>query len=96
VLRATVAGRLDAIRLLVEAGFDVNARGRADLPIDEPWETALHHAAGAGDVAAVRLLLSLGADRNARDERFDATPLDWARHFDQDETAAVLGSVTAT
>jgi hypothetical protein len=96
VLRATVAGRLDAIRLLVEAGFDVNARGRADLPIDEPWETALHHAAGAGDVAAVRLLLSLGADRNARDERFGATPLDWARHFDEDQTAAVLGSVTPT
>ncbi len=94
VLRAVVAGRADAVRLLVDAGFDVNARGRGDLPIDEPWETALHHAAGAGDVAAVRLLLSLGADPNARDARFDATPLGWAEYFDQTETASLLDGAT--
>ena len=33
--------------------------------------------------AAYRTLLGLGADPNLRDERYKATPLGWARYFDQ-------------
>lgn len=83
ILRAAVVDRPDAIALLVGAGFDVNALGRADRPVEQPWETALHHAAGAGKVEMVRLLLRLGADREVLDHRFRATPVDWARFFDQ-------------
>ncbi|MET7397864.1 ankyrin repeat domain-containing protein [Dactylosporangium sp. NPDC005572] len=78
------------VELLVELGFDVNALGRADAPVEEPWETALHHAAGAGDVELTRRLLALGADPDARDRRFAATPLDWARHLGRPATAALL------
>jgi hypothetical protein len=78
------------VELLAGLGFDVNARGRADAPVEQEWETALHHSAGAGDVELTRRLLALGADPAARDRRFDATPLDWARHLGRTATAALL------
>jgi hypothetical protein len=96
VVWAAARRRVDAIPLLVDLGFDVNALGRAGVPVDDPWETALHTAASDGDVALVRLRLplELGADPDIHDARFDATPLGWARHFEQDETVAVLEPVT--
>jgi ankyrin repeat protein len=81
--------------LLAELGFDVNAYGRGDAPVEQAWETALHHSAVDGNVELTRRLLDLGADPNLRDQRFDATPLDWARHFHQLSTAALLEPVTA-
>ncbi|HEY4332038.1 MAG TPA: ankyrin repeat domain-containing protein, partial [Ilumatobacteraceae bacterium] len=90
VLRATVAGRLDAVRLAVSLGFDVNALGRSDIPVEEPWETPLHAAVAAGNVEMVRLLLSLGASQDVTDHRFSATPLGWAEHLEQTEVRAVL------
>lgn len=85
-----------AVELLAELGFDVNALGRADAPVEQQWETALHHSAGAGHAALTRRLLTLGADPHIRDRRFDATPLDWARYLDQPATVAVLEPVTTT
>ncbi|WP_432843433.1 hypothetical protein [Dactylosporangium sp. CA-092794] len=79
-----------AVELLAGLGFDVNALGRADAPVEQEWETALHHSAGAGDVGLTRRLLALGADPHARDRRFGATPLDWARHLGQPATAELL------
>ena len=79
-----------AVELLVELGFDVNALGRADAPVEAPWETALHHAAGHGDVDLTRRLLELGADPSIPDKRFNATALDWARHLHQQATADLL------
>ena len=96
VMRAAVAGRHDSVALLVELGFDVNALGRRDAPVEQRWETALHHAASTGDVALARLLLSLGADPDIRDRRYDSTPLGWARYFDQPELAALLEPLTAS
>jgi hypothetical protein len=83
------------VELLAGLGFDVNALGRADAPVEQEWETALHHSAGAGDVELTRRLLALGADPHIRDRRFDATPLDWARHLRQPATAAVLEALTS-
>ncbi|MFI9381328.1 ankyrin repeat domain-containing protein [Kutzneria sp. NPDC052558] len=80
VVWAAANGRLDAVRRLVELGFDVNALGRGDVPVEQPWCTALHQAAGDGDLAMAQLLLDLGADPSIRDSRFDATPLGWAEH----------------
>jgi Ankyrin repeats (many copies) len=90
VVWATAQGRTDVVRLLVEFGFDVNTLGRSDVPVEQPWESALHHAAGNGDVAMTRLLLSLGADPSLQDCRFGATPLGWAQHFNQPATIALL------
>jgi hypothetical protein len=42
--------KLDAIALLAELGFDVNARGRLDIPLEQHWFTPLHEAAQTGDV----------------------------------------------
>jgi hypothetical protein len=41
-------------------------------------------------VALARLLLERGADPAVRDARFDATPLDWARHFDRPAMVELL------
>ncbi len=90
VLRAAVADDLTGVRRLVEAGFDVNAYGRQDIVIEQEWETALHHAAGEGKVELVELLLELGADPSLQDHRFDSTPLGWAEHLEQPDTAALL------
>jgi hypothetical protein len=69
---------------------ETTMRARTDVPSDEGWETALHHAAHTGDAALARLLLDLGADPEARDHRFDATPLDWARHAGRPELVELL------
>ncbi|MFC0434222.1 ankyrin repeat domain-containing protein [Kutzneria buriramensis] len=90
VVWAASNGRIDAVRRLVELGFDVNALGRGDVPVEQPWSTALHHAAGGGDLPMARLLLDLGADPTIRDARFDATPLGWAEHEGQQELIELL------
>jgi ankyrin repeat protein len=81
IVWAAARGNADAVALLADLGFDVNALGRTDVPVEQPWETALHESAARGDLALARLLLERGADPTVRDARFDATPLDWARHF---------------
>ena len=61
-LHAAVAGRkLDTVRLLVEAGADVNARQHGG------W-TPLHGAAANGDRAMIELLLGRGAKRDATND----------------------------
>jgi ankyrin repeat protein len=91
---AAACGRTDAIRLLVEYGFDVNALARGDVPIEQPWQTALHEAVGRDDLPMARAVLELGADPNIHDARFDATPLGWARHFGYDELIELLEPLT--
>ncbi|HEU5475616.1 MAG TPA: hypothetical protein VFV67_33660 [Actinophytocola sp.] len=95
IVWAATKAPVETVTLLAELGFDVNAYGRGDAPVEEPWETALHHGAVTGNTELTRRLLDLGADPDLRDQRFDATPLDWARHFQQDATAALLAPVTA-
>ena len=84
------AQRPDSVALCIELGFDVNALGRSDTPIEGRWETALHVAAGDGNVDLVRQLLALGADPAIRDARFDATAFGWARYFDKPAIADLL------
>ena len=94
VVWAAARGKPEAVGLLIAAGFDVNAMGRADAPADDPWETALHVAAMNGNAELARSLLALGADTGIRDARFDSTPLGWARHFDQQDLIDLLEPVT--
>jgi hypothetical protein len=83
-----------AIPLLAELGWDVNARARADAPVEQEWETALHAAAGNGEIDAARMLIELGADPGIRDARFDAPPLGWAEHFGHQAMADYLRPLT--
>lgn len=94
VVWATARRKRDAIRLLVELGFDVNALGRTDVPMEQAWETALHEAAAQGDLETARLLLSLGADPNIKDARFDSTPRGWAQHFGEHPMVELLTPLT--
>ena len=94
IVWAYARGRLEALPLLVELGFDVNRRARADVPREQEWETALHLAAGDGDLATAQRLLALGADPDVVDHRFAATPLGWAEHFEQPALVALLAPVT--
>jgi hypothetical protein len=93
VVWATALGRPHAVRLLVEAGWDVNQLGRGDTTIEQLWESPLHVAAGDGHLGLVGLLLDLGADPTVRDHRFQGTPREWAEHFGHTEAAARLAAV---
>jgi ankyrin repeat protein len=82
---ASLAGPLDVVKMLLEAGADVNSRGEGN-------ETPLHFAScGRGDeaVAIVRHLMSCGADVNATDRK-GQTPLDLAAGKRIRATALVL------
>ncbi|MGH9119319.1 MAG: ankyrin repeat domain-containing protein [Acidimicrobiales bacterium] len=84
VARASELGRPDAVRLMVDLGFDVNARHRT---------TALHEAAWRGDVGLARVLVELGADPSATDTEHDSTPRGWAEYGGQAEMAAYLAGL---
>jgi ankyrin repeat protein len=61
LIQASRTGSLDAIKLLVDSGADVNLPG----PTGDDWDaTPLQHAILARQSGAVRLLLDRGADPN--------------------------------
>jgi len=82
----------DTARWLLERGADPNR-------VHDWWDnrmTPLHTAASHGAVDTVALLLRHGADPTARDEQFDGTPADWARHYDRNEIVAMLEAAEAS
>ena len=81
LVRAAEQDSYDAVAVLIELGFDVNAR---------PRTAPLHEAAMRGNLAVIRLLLDHGADPNIRDTGYDATPAGWAEHHDQPEAQQLL------
>ncbi|MFZ0091241.1 MAG: GNAT family N-acetyltransferase [Solirubrobacteraceae bacterium] len=58
--------------------------------------TLLHLAVEHDRPAFVAVALSHGVDPEARDDRFNATALDWAEHFGREDIAAQLGDGSAT
>ena len=93
---AAACGQPAAVEILAGLSFDVNAKGRTDVPSDQPWQTALHKAAEDGNLDLARTLLGLGADPDIRDTRFNSTPLGWARYFAQEELIDLLEPLTST
>jgi ankyrin repeat protein len=93
IVWAAGIGRTRTVALLAELGFDVNARGRGDVPVEGGVDTALHYAAYRGDLPTARLLLSLGADPTLVG-RFDATPLGWAEHAGHQSMVELLAPLT--
>ena len=65
---AAAGNRLNAVRTMLEVGFDPA----------QPSRTALHEAAFHGHLEMAKLLLEKGASLSARDGYFAATPLQWA------------------
>jgi hypothetical protein len=76
LVHSALHGRLEAMRLLLDAGCDPDHR-----PPFEHGGTALHWAVMGDRPGAVRLLLAHGADPHARDAEFDSTPAGWAEHL---------------
>ena len=77
---AAGAGQVEAVRLMLELGFNPN----------QPVPTALHEAAFRGRTQVVELLLERGADLHVRDDGFAGTPLQWALAGSQEGAAARL------
>jgi ankyrin repeat protein len=88
-LHVLVAARKPAaVRWLIDHGVDVNAKRVF-------WDcnsTALHVTAEHGLVDLARMLLDAGADPTIRDDKYDATVLEWARYCDQPRIAELLQS----
>jgi len=66
----------EAARLMLAAGWPVDARGRHG-------GTALHWAAFHGNLELINLILGYAPALEMRDADFDATPLGWAAHGSQ-------------
>ncbi len=72
LIRAAETGSAPAVSLMLDIGFQVDARG------GDHGSTALHAAAFTGSAGIVGLLLARGADLEARDATWDSSPLNWA------------------
>jgi ketosteroid isomerase-like protein len=81
LVRAAERDSYEAVALLIELGFDVNARSRT---------APLHEAAMRGNLRVIELLLDHGADPTIRDTGYDATPAGWAEHYEQPEAQQLL------
>ena len=87
---AASRGRSRAVALALDLGWVARRARPRRHPVEQPWQTALHEAAGNGSREIVRLLLASGADRTIRDRRFDVTAADWAAHFDHSDIADLI------
>ena len=70
-------GKADALRRMIRADVDVNARSK-DL---YSHGTPLHHAVSSGSLEAVEVLVEAGADLDAKDSAWAGTPLGWAEYY---------------
>jgi peptide-methionine (S)-S-oxide reductase len=88
---AVINERLEAARLCLAAGADVNAL----LPV-HAHSTPLHQAVANGDLAMMALLLEHGARTDIRDTLWNGTPLGWALHMGRRDAEGLLRRVMGT
>lgn len=79
-LHAYVLGRAETLDWLLERPLNLDVIGVGN-------GTMLHRACASGDLPMLERLTRLGADHNDRNNPFYATPLDWALHGGQAESA---------
>ncbi|HEY5338150.1 MAG TPA: ankyrin repeat domain-containing protein [Rhizomicrobium sp.] len=80
---AVVWNDIEAAKILLDNGADVNAR-------QEDNATPLHEAARFADARMAELLIERGADPTLRDDMFDETPLERARSHNNRGVVEVL------
>lgn len=88
VLKSVPAGGQETLKLLLDIGFDINARTGGN------GTTPLHSAAQDNDVARATMLINHGADPNLPDNFHQSTPWGWANHFHHLDVAAFLFPLT--
>lgn len=76
---------ISALRLFVEAGWPIDARGQHKA-------TALHWAAWHGNAAAVGFLLTYNPPLELEDTDYQCTPLEWAMHGSENSWARREGN----
>jgi len=86
---AVINRQVEAARLCLDAGADVNAF----LAVHK-HSTPLHQAAVNDDVEMLRLLVACGASLATRDKLWDGTPLGWAVHTKKRDAEAFLRAVS--
>jgi len=87
VALAAQHGQIDAMKLLIDAGEDIN---RYNPPGTHSHSPPIHQAVCAGQLDMVKFLAEHGARLDIRDTIWDGTPLGWAEYLKQDEIAAYL------
>jgi ankyrin repeat protein len=80
---AAMHGRLEALRVFLDHGIDVNAAPYRN-------QTALHYAAHLGRVPIVDELLARGADTTVIDTQTNQTPAEWALEAGNSDIASRL------
>jgi len=97
---ATLSGKINAVKKLLEHGADVNVRTTGAIVVMEEYAgiftestysvvTPLHLAAYKGYAEIAKILLERGANPNIRDDD-DLTPLEIAQMRNDAETARVI------
>ncbi len=81
-------GRVDVVKLLIEAGADINT-------IDDHWRTPLMLSANLGYKDIVETLIEAGADIYLEDQK-RKTALKYAKQADHSEIAQILKALTST
>jgi ankyrin repeat protein len=89
---ASQQGQVAAVKLLLDAGEDLN---RYNPPGTHAHTPPLHQAVAAGKLDVVKLLVERGARLDIRDKIYQGTPLGWAKYLEKPEIAAYLSSVGA-
>jgi ankyrin repeat protein len=84
---AALHGHIDVVRLLLDAGEDVN---RFNPDGQHAHATPLHQAIANGHLETVKLLMERGARLDMKDKIFKSTPLGWAEYCNQPAIAAHL------
>ncbi len=82
-------GRVEIVRLLLDAGEDANRYNPDGM---HSHSTPLHQAVIAGQTTVVRLLAERGARLDIKDTIYQGTPLGWAGHAGQTEIAEYLST----
>jgi ankyrin repeat protein len=89
IAHAARNNQTEVVRLMLEAGFPVDATGQHQA-------TPLHWAAFLGNAEMTKLILQFGPPLEATDADYQGTPLDWAIHGSDRGWCAKTGDFVST